>query len=85
MAKEVFELLAGKDIYFDTAYLLRLIQPQDFLRILEKHGDDRILFATDSPWSDIAGDVKIIRSYALPQSTEQKIFAENAKQLLGLN
>ena len=85
MAKEVFELLAGKDIYFDTAYLLRLIQPQDFLRILEKHGDDRILFATDSPWSDSAGDVKIIRSYALPQSTEQKIFAENAKQLLGLN
>lgn len=85
MADEVFQLLAGKDIYFDTSYVLRLIKKEDFLRILEKHGDDRILFATDSPWSDLREDVERIRSYSLQPSTEQKIFADNAKKLLGLN
>ena len=84
MAGEVFQLLAGKDIYFDTSYVLRLIQKEDFLRILEKHGDDRILFATDSPWSDLREDVERIRSYSLQPCTEQKIFADNAKKLLGL-
>lgn len=84
MAEEVYALLAGKEVYFDTAYLLRLIKKEDFLRILEKHGDDRVLFATDSPWSDLRGDIEILRSYSLPQSTEQKILAENAKKLLGL-
>ena len=85
MPEEVYELLAGKDVYFDTAYLLRLIKKEDFLRILEKHGDDRVLFATDSPWSDLREDIDILRSYSLPKSTEQKIFSENAKHLLGLN
>ena len=85
MPNEVYELLAGKDLYFDTAYLLRYLKKEDFLRILEKHGDDRILFASDTPWSDVCEDIKTIRSYALPQSTEQKIFADNAKKLLALN
>ena len=84
MPNEVFELLAGKDVYFDTAYMLRLIKQEDFLRILEKHGDDRILFATDSPWSDIRKDVKTLRSYSLQPTTEQKILSENAKRLLGI-
>lgn len=84
MPNEVFELLAGLDIYFDTAYLLRLIKKEDFLRILDKHGDERVLFATDSPWSDIRGDVEILRSYSLQPDTEQKIFSENAKRLLGI-
>ncbi len=84
MTEEVFQLLAGKELYFDTSYVLRLIQKEDFLRILDKHGEDRILFATDSPWSDIRNDVEILRSYSLQPSTEQKIFADNAKKLLGL-
>ena len=85
MADQVFELLAGEDVYFDTAYLLRFIQKEDFLRIIKKHGDDRVLFASDSPWSDIQNDVSILRSYELNPSTEQKIFSENAKTLLGIN
>ena len=84
MENKVYELLAGKDLYFDTAYLLRYLKKEDFLRILDKHGDDRILFASDTPWSNVCEDIETIRSYALPQSTEQKIFADNAKKLLAL-
>ena len=82
MFDEVYEKLAGLDIYFDTSYVLRYIDKSVFLKILEKHGEDKILFATDSPWSNAEIDLKIIKSYGLSNSTLNKIFSENAKGLL---
>ncbi len=84
MAEQVLEELSGEDVYFDTAYILRFIGEENFKRILKKHGEDRILFATDSPWSSIRGDVEILRSFGLDQKTEEKLFCENAKRLLGI-
>ena len=84
MFDEAYETLCGLDVYFDTAYILRFVGDEMFKKILHKHGEDKILFATDSPWSDIANDVSIIRSFALPKETENKIFYENAKKLLNL-
>ena len=70
--------------YFDTAYILRYIGKEKFIKILEKHGADRILFASDTPWSGIKEDVDIIRSFGLDKVTEQKIFCDNARALLGI-
>ena len=70
--------------YFDTAYILRFIGKEQFEKILRKHGEDRILFASDSPWSDIKNDVDILRSFNLEKSVEDKIFYRNAMKLLGL-
>ena len=53
---EVEEKLVGKNVYFDTAFSFEKgiphLEKEQFLRIVEKHGADKILFATDSPWSD---------------------------------
>ena len=81
---EVYDTLAGLDVYFDTAYILRFINKETFVKILEKHGEDRILFASDSPWSSIKNDVNIIRSFDLDKNTEDKILGLNAKKLLGI-
>ena len=70
---EVYEVLAGEDVYFDTAYILGSIKTDEFMRILEKHGEDKILFASDSPWQDIGVSVERIRSFALPKECEEKI------------
>ncbi len=83
-AEEVIDTLCGLDVYFDTAYVLRFTDQATFSRILEKHGEDKILFASDSPWSSIAGDVKIIKSMKLGKETEEKIFYGNAARLLGI-
>lgn len=80
----VLELLCDEDVYFDTAYVLRFIGKDKFLEILKKRGSDRILFASDSPWSDIGTDVEILRSFSLGKDVEDKIFYQNAKDLLGL-
>ena len=84
MFDEVYDKLCGEDVYFDTAYILRFIGKEQFEKILRKHGEDRILFASDSPWSDIKNDVDILRSFNLEKSVEDKIFYRNAMKLLGL-
>ncbi|MBQ7384248.1 MAG: amidohydrolase family protein, partial [Clostridia bacterium] len=84
MFPEVLDELCGEDVYFDTAYILRFIDEKTFKDILAQHGEDRILFATDSPWSSIKGDVEIIKSFNLNKNTEKKIFCENARGLLGI-
>ena len=84
MSEDVLSLLCGEDVYFDTAYILRAIGEQRFKEILQKHGQDRILFASDSPWSSIEQDVAIIRSFALGKQAEDRIFYQNAQKLLGI-
>lgn len=84
MSKEVLSTLCGENVYFDTAYMLRFIDEGDFKEILKRHGEDKILFASDSPWSDISSDVQIIKSFFLGKEAEERIFYKNAKTLLNL-
>ena len=79
---DVYESLAGKDIYFDTAYVLPFLSFAQFEKMIERHGDSKILFATDSPWQNQGEMVSIIKSYGLGEDTENKIFCENARKLL---
>ncbi len=84
MADEVMQKLCGADVYFDTAYVLKYTSRDTFCELLSRHGKNKILFATDSPWSDIKDDVNIIRSFSLNKFTEQRILCDNACELLGL-
>lgn len=84
MHEDVIKELCGLDVYFDTAYILRFIKDITFKEIVKLHGEDRILFATDSPWSHIKNDIEIIKSYSLGKEVEEKIFYKNAKKLLGI-
>ena len=84
MSDEVCSVLCGENVYFDTAYILRFLSKESVMRIIDRHGDDKILFASDSPWSNIGADAEILRSYNLGKETEEKIFCSNAKKLLGI-
>lgn len=77
---EVLEKLCGKPVYFDTAYVLDRY-PEQCLEIIRKHGADRILFATDSPWADQGKYVELLQSFDLPQADKDKILFENALRL----
>ena len=82
--QNVLENLCGLDVYFDTAFTLHEIEENLFKKIIKAHGEDKILFATDSPWRDIKTDVEILKSYKLEKETEQKILYKNALKLLGV-
>ncbi len=82
--EETYDILCGENVYFDTAFTLRYIDPQLFKKIVRKHGAERILFATDSPWGSIKQDLEILRSYGLDKTTEERILSGNARSLLGI-
>ena len=57
MWDEVEEKLAGLPMYFDTAVVLNKkfpvkISQEQFARIVRKHGADKVIFGTDTPWYD---------------------------------
>ena len=81
---EVEKDLAGSDIYLDTAVGFEYFTEELFLRVLEKHGADKILFSSDSPWSDGGSEIAHIRSLPIPESAKDAILSGNAKRLLGL-
>ncbi|MBQ4109196.1 MAG: amidohydrolase [Clostridia bacterium] len=84
MSDEVIKHLLDTDVYFDTSFVLKSIPKNDLLTIINGHGVDKILFASDSPWSDVAGDARIIKSLGLTQEDEEKILYKNAKALLSI-
>ena len=84
MDDQVIEKLCGEDLYFDTSYVLRFITKEHFNKVVSLHGEDKILFGSDSPWSPINVDVEIINSFVENENTRKKIFSENAIKLLGI-
>ena len=83
--QKVLEILCYFDVYFDTAFTLGSIEENLFIDILNKHGEDKVLFATDCPWRNISSDLKIFNSYNLSQQTKDKILFKNALKLLNLD
>ena len=81
--EEVYERIAGKNVYFDTSFTFDYIGQDMFLKILEKHGHEKVLFATDSPWSDVGKAVERVRNMALSEKVKEDILGGNAGKLLG--
>ena len=82
--EEVLDLIAGKNVYIDTSYMLSSISKDLFRKILSKHGADKILFATDCPWRDIAEEVEKLKRLVPEKDLQEKIFEKNAKKLLNI-
>lgn len=78
----VYEYLAGENLYLDTAFTFSHIEEELFYKILKKHGTDKVLFATDCPWSHQSKDVKALQELDLSEEEKECIFYKNAKQLL---
>lgn len=84
MWNEVEEVLVGTDAYFDTAFVHQFIDREQFCRIVNNHGSDKILFATDSPWSDQREAVAWLKACNFSKEDEAKIFYQNAQKVLKL-
>ncbi len=78
----VEEVLCAEEIWFDTSAVNNYMDKDDFLRICKKHGTDRIVFGSDTPWYDQAQSVKWIESSGLSDSELEKIFYKNSSGLL---
>ena len=85
--REAPDKLCGAPIWLDTSLCaLRNSRSTDLGRlcadILKRHDPSRILFASDTPWSNPAEEIQFIKDLGLPPDTTAKILGENAKSLL---
>lgn len=85
MWEEVEDRLCGRyPLYLDTAVTMGSIQTERFVRMVEKHGSERVLFGSDNPWTDPARQLELISAAGLSPETEQAILSDNAARLLKL-
>lgn len=82
---EVEKELVGLDTWLDTAVVFGRIPDGQFIRICKNHGTDKILFATDSPWSGQKESVAYLSGMDLTEEEKRLILTENAKKLLTLS
>jgi hypothetical protein len=83
--EHVLRYAAGlPNIWFDTAFVAADIDRSLFAEIVKKHGTDRILFASDLPWSDPGEEIRLVEELDIPASEKDRIFSKNAIELLGL-
>jgi predicted TIM-barrel fold metal-dependent hydrolase len=79
---DVEEYLAGTDIYLDTSMGFEYFPSGQFLRIVSKHGANKILFASDSPWSNAKSEIERLESLPLSEKEITAILGGNAKYIL---
>ena len=95
---EVADALLDTSAYLDTAFSLgtlaqseprhysheeeKLLSEEEFCALVRAFGSHRILFGTDSPWSDQKREVDAISALPLTETEKRNLFFENAQKLL---
>ncbi len=84
---EVLEKLCGTKVFIDTSLsAVRASRDPAYetrcAAILRAHDPDRLLFATDTPWSTPTAELAFIRRVGLSTEIEEKILHENAERLI---
>ena len=82
LADEVEHYLVGKHVYFDTSYVMDKMSKEQFVRMVRTHGADKILFATDSPWTGQKQQVELFLDLPFDENEREIILHKNAKKLL---
>lgn len=76
--------LIGQPVFLDTAFTAGFIPPERITAMIKRHGAERIIFGTDSPWRDQQKELDFYRSLPLSDTEKELIFYHNAAGLLGL-
>ncbi len=98
--EETEQYIIGKDVWLDTSFSLLPIAPAPgtrrnpkenpplstnrFLRMVRRHGANRILFGTDSPWSAQGDYIHTLQNSGLTAEELSAILGDNGAALLHL-
>ncbi|MDP3282916.1 MAG: amidohydrolase family protein [Desulfobacterales bacterium] len=87
--EEIFtHLVPSKNLYLDTSNAAHTLSEKDFLRLLETHGPEHIIFGTDWPWFDHKEELSIIGRLldlaGYNGEEKEKVFYRNIAGRLGI-
>ena len=76
-------LLGLKNLYIDTSMTSPYLQDMaQYARILKGHGLDRVLFATDCPWSTPERELRLLDTVDMTEEERVNVLSGNALRLL---
>lgn len=81
---EVLDKLCGENIWFDLSYGESVIEKNTAQAIIDKHGTDKLLFASDMPWHRPSWELRLLQTLDIGPSDMEKICYRNAQKLLQL-
>ena len=95
---EVLIQLADKKIFLDTSFStgkiyprpdsnwnaedLNLLNEKNFVEFVKVFGAEKILFGTDSPWTQAGNSIDFIKNLPITDDDKNKILGANAEKLL---
>jgi len=87
--EEIFtRLVPSGNLYLDTSNAAHTLSETDFLRLLETHGPEHVIFGTDWPWFDHKEELNIIGRLldlaGYNRQEKEKVFYGNIAGLLGI-
>jgi hypothetical protein len=74
--------LAGRDVYFDTAYTLGHLSDDEFVSLAREHGCRRVLFGSDGPWTDVSEQLAHLRRLPFTPEEFAALLGGNAEEML---
>lgn len=82
---DVEKYLVGKpNVWLDTAFATRWLSPERCAALVRRHGVERVLFATDFPWSTVETERAFLEESGLTANELELIYYKNAERLLGV-
>ena len=81
---EVQRLLIGQPIHLELSFAVNDLDPAILREMLLNHPAEYLLFGTDSPWTDQADSLDLLRRLDLPATLVERITVTNARHLLGM-
>jgi len=82
--EDVRRYLLGKNVYFETSFTIGFLSDEEIVELINLHGEDKVVFGTDSPWRDQSKSIEEISRLHISEEVKEKIFHRNAEKLLGL-
>ena len=77
--------LCGADVYLDLSHALLWMPDEQLMRIVRKHGVERILFGSDAPWQDPRDVLADFLRLPFTEDERRLILSANARRLFRLD
>lgn len=81
---DVEKYLINSKAYFDLSVVSRFIDAEQYRRIIDNHGADKILFGSDMPWELPTDTLKLLEKSGVCGEEFELITHKNAEKILGI-
>ncbi len=79
---EAERLINDFNMYIDTSVVSRYISLEQYRRIIDRRGADRVLFGSDSPWEDPRKSLAFLKASGVSEEETELITHKNAEKIL---